>query len=97
MDAAAAVVEAEDLMSTSPAALTSGNSIIRILSQPVEPNSSFHQLGLMNEDEALRLILGATPRRSLMHTGTCGKCEEKKGENVKEKGRKGKEKGRKEN
>ncbi len=58
VDAAAAV---EDGGNTSPVA--AAGSIIRSLAQPVETNNSFYQLGLMNEDEALRLILGATPVR----------------------------------
>jgi len=58
VDAAAAVEDGN----TSPVAAAAGSNI-RSLSQPVETNNSFYQLGLMNEDEALRLILGATPVR----------------------------------
>lgn len=59
VDAAAAVVED----STSPVATpTAGGTHIRSLAQPVQSSTnSLYQLGLMNEDEALRLILGATP------------------------------------
>jgi hypothetical protein len=58
VDAAAAVAEEETLPSP-PVSVH-----IRSLAQPVESSgNSFYQLGLMNEDEALRLILQATPVR----------------------------------
>ena len=61
VDAAAAVMaEEEEFSSSSPPA--TGGLNIRSLAQPVQSNS-FYQLGLMNEDEALRLILQATPVR----------------------------------
>ena len=63
VDAAAAVLDEEEeeevVAISSP--ITSG-VFIRSLSQPVDRNS-FYQLGLLNEDEALRLILQATPVR----------------------------------
>lgn len=52
---------AVDIASTLDAQTSPPSSFSRTLAQPIATNSTYIQRGLLNEDEALRLILASTP------------------------------------